>query len=169
MYEAKLYVMAKAPAEQGQHLRACRRTHGLNEHYPPDQFHSTMLNLGRANSWPPENLGRLKMALAAVEFSPFNVVFDEIDGMLLRGGVGASVAKAFHHTLWRAASNCGVELPLHNFWLHLSLAYKGEGRSRARIEPIGWRVEEFQLVRSDHGHTQLGCWRLVDRQYALAL
>lgn len=76
---------------------------------------------------------------------------------------------AFHRALGRAALRCGVALPVHNFWLHLSLAYKGMGVPRREIDPIGWRVEEFQLILSDHGHDVLGRWPLVQRQYALAL
>jgi 2'-5' RNA ligase len=169
MYQAKLYVMIKATPESLGHLRACRSWHALDEHYPSKTFHSTLLKLGLASAWPPEKLGLLIEALGAVRFDPFEVLFDEIDGTLLRGGAGSSEAKAFHQALRRAALPCGVELPLHNFWLHHSLAYKGEGRPRARIDPIGWRVEEFLLVRSDHGHELLGRWPLVGRQYALAL
>jgi len=31
---------------------------------------------------------------------------------------------------------------------------------RAPIDPVSWRVEEFQLIRSDHGHALLGRWPL---------
>jgi 2'-5' RNA ligase len=128
MYQAKLYVMIKATPESLGHLRACRSWHALDEHYPSKTFHSTLLKLGLASAWPPEKLGLLIEALGAVRFDPFEVLFDEIDGTLLRGGAGSSEAKAFHQALRRAALPCGVELPLHNFWLHHSLAYKDEGR-----------------------------------------
>lgn len=169
MPEPSLYAVIKPAIEQSVCFQRCRTEQALDEHYPLDRFHSTILNLGPAAAWAPEQVEKLRRAFGAVVFDPFDVVFDEIDGTLLRGGAGSSEAAALHRALRRAALTCGVPLPLHNFWLHLSLAYKGAGRPRARIEPIGWQVEEFQLVLSDHGHTVLGRWPLVRRQYALAL
>ncbi|MBB4099615.1 2'-5' RNA ligase family protein [Sphingomonas kyeonggiensis] len=169
MSEPALYVMIKPPPELRAPLCGCRSAHRLDAHYPPDRRHCTMLKLGLARNWAPHRLGRLREELGALYFDPFDVALDAIDRRALRGRKGMPAPAAFHRALRRAARRCGVELPVHNFWLHLSLAYKGMGVPRREIDPIGWRVEEFQLILSDHGHEVLGRWPLVQRQYALAL
>lgn len=161
---SKLYVMIKPPLEQRAKLRRCRSAQGLDDHYDPARFHCTMLKLGPGEGWAAPALDRLREALAALRFDPFDVLFDEIDGTLLRGRKGLAAPAAFHRLLRRAASNCGVELPAHAFRLHLSLAYQGAARPRTRIDPVGWLAEEFQLVRSRHGHELLGRWPLFRRQ-----
>jgi len=169
MSEPVLYVMAKPSLEVHPPLQGLRSVHRLDAHYPPDRWHCTMLKLGLAGNWAPHQLDRLCEELGALYFDPFDTVFDAIDGRALRGRKGMPASAAFHRALRRAALRCGVDLPVHNFWLHLSLAYKGMGVPRAPIDPVSWRVEEFQLIRSDHGHETLGRWPLVQRQYALAL
>lgn len=169
MSEPALYVMAKPPPELHPELCFRRSAHGLSAHYAIDRRHCTMLNLGSARNWAPPQLARLRAELGALYFDPFDVVFDEILDRALRGRKGMPAPAAFHRALRRVALRCGVELSQPNFRLHLSLAYKGTGVPRTRIDPISWRVEEFQLVLSDHGHTLLGRWPLVQRQYALAL
>lgn len=169
MSEPVLYVMAKPLPEVCPQLGCCRSAHRLDAHYPPECWHCTMLKLGLARNWAPHQLARLCEELGALCFDPFDIVFDAIDGRALRGRKGMPAPAAFHRALRSVALRCGVDLPVHNFWLHLSLAYKGMGVPRTAIDPISWRVEEFQLIRSDHGHEMLGRWPLVPRQYALAL
>lgn len=101
---------------------------------------------------------------------PFPVMFDLIAGNLLRTAKGTPPASAFHRLLRRRAEMCGVSIPNYDFWLHLSLAYRGVAIAAARkIDPIVWTVEEFLLVRSNKGHELLDRWPLRQRQYALAL
>jgi len=169
MSEPALYVMIKPQPELHAILCRCRSVYRLDAHYPPERRHCTMLKLGLVRSWAPHQLDRLREELGALYFDPFDVVLDTIDRRALRGRKGMPAPAAFHRALRRAALRCGVELPVHNFWLHLSLAYKGMGVPRREIDPIGWRVEAFQLILSDHGHEMLGRWPLVQRQYALAL
>jgi 2'-5' RNA ligase len=164
-----LYVMIKPPPEPRGECCRCRNKQGLDLGYADDRLHGTMLKLGHAANWSPQQLDRLCDALGGLYFDPFDILFDTIDGRALRGAKGMPAPAALHRALRRAALRCGVELPVHNFWLHLSLAYQGPRVQRAGIEPIGWRVEEFQLIRSDHGHHLLGRWPLIARQYALAL
>ena len=64
---------------------------------------------------------------------------------------------------------CGAAID-HDFWLHLSLAYRGAAIAAARkIDPVNWMVDEFLLIRSNKGHELLDSWPLRQRQYALAL
>jgi hypothetical protein len=162
--------MIKPPWRACRLLCGCRSAHGLDESYPFGSLHCTMLRLGGFDAWPPRLLDRLCRMLGEMWFDPFEVRFDQLEGRLLRGRKGIAAPTLFHGVLRRHAAVCGVPLPEYNFWLHLSLAYRGPGPIGIRkIDPIGWKVEEFLLVRSNKGHEELGRWPLVKRQYALAL
>ena len=166
----QLYVMIKPTLKARLLLCACRSAYGLDESYGPDRLHCTMLWLGDSAAWSPSALDRLCRALDELWLDPFEVAFDQLEGRLLRGRRGMAAPALFHRTLRRLAAACGVPLPDHDFWLHLSLAYRGPAPTGVRkVDPIGWLVEEFLLIRSDRGHEALGRWPLLKRQYALAL
>ena len=172
MSQSILYIMSKPPAADRPHFIGCRATHGLDDSYPPDRLHSTMLKLGNWDLWRGDRLERLKEVLEFVWFPPFDVTFDQLEGRLLRGARGTSAAAHFHRALRAQAALCGVPLPEHNFWLHMTLAYKGFSLDGPLpITPIAWRVEEFQLIRSitGEGDEEIGCWPLINRQFELAL
>ena len=142
--------------------------HGLHERYPSDRLHCTMLWLGDYDAWSPSQLDRLRSKFGEIRFDPFEVRFEQLEGRLLRGRSG--MAALFHRILRCHATTCGVRLPERGFWLHLTLAYDGPALADTRkIDPIGWPVEEFLLIRSNRGHEELGRWPLVRRQHALAL
>jgi 2'-5' RNA ligase len=169
---SKLYVMLKPPPAHHRLLRGCRSAHGLDDSYPVDRLHNTMLRLGDGDAWSPQAIARLRDAFGQVRFEPFSVTFDQIEGRLLRGRRGMPAPALFHRTLRRHAATCGIKLPEYGFWLHLSLAYKGPSLVGIRkIAPIGWLVEDFRLIRSveGRGHEELGRWPLFQRQFALAL
>lgn len=165
-----LYIMIKPPSAALLQVCARRAAYGLDDSYPADRLHCTMLRLGDEANWSDLALARLKRLLGTLSSEPFPVMFDLIAGNLLRGAKGMPLAAAFHRELRRHAAPCGVPLPEHDFWLHLSLAYRGAAIAAARkIDPVGWTVDEFLLIRSDKGHEVLGRWPLRQRQYALAL
>lgn len=167
---SQLYVMIKPPQAARGLLCGCRSAHGLGESYPPDRLHCTMLRLGDCDAWPPPALDRLRRVLGEIRFDPFEVRFEQLEGRLLRGRTGMAAPALFHRILRRHATTCGVPLPAHEFRLHLSLAYDGPAPIGIRkIDPIGWPVEEFLLIRSHRGHEELGRWPLVERQHAWAL
>ena len=164
-----LYIMIKPPSAALRQVCARRAAYGLDDGYPADRLHSTMLRLGDDTRWPVARLDQFKRLLGTVSAEPFPVMFDLIAGNLLRGARGMPWAAAFHRVLRRQAEMCGVTIE-HDFWLHLSLAYRGAAISAARtIDPVGWTVEEFLLIRSGKGHELLDSWPLRQRQYALAL
>ena len=164
-----LYIIIKPPSPALRQVCAQRATYGLDDSYPADRLHSTMLRLGDEADWPTARLDQLKYLLGTVSVEPFPVMFDLIAGNLLRGAKGMPSAAAFHRLLRQKAEMCGVRIE-HDFWLHLSLAYRGAAIAAARkIDPIGWMVEEFLLIRSNKGHELLDSWPLRQRQYALAL
>lgn len=165
-----LYVMIKPPAAALRRVCARRAAYGLDDSYPADRLHCTMLRLGDEADWSVARLGALQQVLGAIAAEPFPVAFDLIAGNLLRSAKGMPAAAAFHRMLRRLAETCGVPLPPHDFWLHLSLAYRGAAVAAARkIDPVGWTVDEFLLIRSRNGHELLDRWPLRQRQLALAL
>jgi len=164
-----LYIMIKPPPVALRQVCAQRASYGLDDSYPADRLHSTLLRLGDEADWPVAKLDQLRRLLGTVAAEPFPVMFDLIAGNLLRGAKGMPSAAAFHRVLRQKAEMCGVQIE-HNFWLHLTLAYRGTPIAAARkIDPIGWTVEEFLLIRSDRGHEFVDSWPLRQRQYALAL
>ena len=168
--QSQLYVMTKPPPPVRRLLCGCRSAHGLHERYPPDRLHCTMLWLGNYDAWSPSQLERLRWEFGEIRFDPFEVRFERLEGRLLRGREGMAAPALFHRILRRHAMACGVPLPAHEFRLHLSLAYDGPALTGTRkIDPIGWPVEEFLLIRSHRGHEELGRWPLIERQHALAL
>lgn len=165
-----LYIMIKPPAAALRQVCARRAAYGLDDSYPADRLHCTMLRLGDEADWTVTGLDQLKCLLGAISAEPFPVTFDLIAGNLLRSARGTPLAAAFHRLLRRHAEMSGMPIPRYDFWLHLSLAYRGAAITSARkIDPVGWMVEEFLLVRSDKGHELLDRWPLRRHQYALAL
>ncbi|WP_293990114.1 2'-5' RNA ligase family protein [Sphingomonas sp.] len=162
--------MIKPPPATLRRICGQRAWYGLDDSYPADRLHCTMLRLGHEADWSAARLDELKGLLGTVSAEPFPVRFDLIAGNLLRGAKGMPSAAAFHRALRQKAAMCGVPIPEYDFWLHLSLAYRGTAIAAARkIDPIGWTVEEFLLIRSDRGHDLLDRWPLRQRQFALAL
>lgn len=165
-----LYIMIKPPSAALRQVCARRSTYGLDDSYPADRLHCTMLRLGDEADWSDARIDRLGGLLGSLDAEPFTVEFDLIAGNLLRCARGAPLAGKFHRALRRHAQMCGVAIPEYDFWLHLSLAYRGASIAAARnIDPVGWTVEEFLLIRGDRGHQLLGRWPMRQRQYALAL
>ncbi|WP_299425293.1 2'-5' RNA ligase family protein [Sphingomonas bacterium] len=161
--------MIKPPFVAQRQVCGQRAHYGLDDSYPSDRLHSTMLRLGDEADWPAARLDQLRRLLGTIAVEPFRVMFDLIAGNLLRNTKGIPQATEFHRLLRQKAEMCGVRIE-HNFWLHLTLAYRGTPIAAARkIDPIGWTVEEFLLIRSDRGHELLDRWPLRQRQYALAL
>jgi 2'-5' RNA ligase len=164
-----LYIMIKPPSGVLRQVCARRSAYGLDDSYPADRLHCTMLRLGQEAHWSAARLDKLKGLLDTLSAEPFPVMFDLIAGNLLRSAKGTPSAASFHRQLRRMAEMCGVSIE-HNFWLHLTLAYSDVAIAAARkIDPISWMVDKFLLIRSERGHQILDSWHLRPRQYALAL
>ena len=164
-----LYLMTKPPRRQCEALRRCVSTFGLDAGYQPDRYHTTLLRLGESQTWSPVMMDSLCGLLRNVDAEPCPIGFDRIDGNILRGRNGLTGLRAFQRMLAWQVARLGFALPVHDFWPHLTLAYRGASSANGRIEPISWLVEEFLLVRSVHGvgHELLGRWPLRRRQYEL--
>lgn len=166
-----LYFVLKPPLAQRAELRRCVARFGLDGSYAPEKYHCTLLPLGSSGDWTRATLRRLGQALSLFETEPFPVVFDRLDGNLLKGRSGLRAPERFQHALTNKLRVCGFPIPAYRFRLHLSLAYRGGTGRSAKIAPIVWMVEEFELIRSIHGvgHDPLGCWSLRRSQLELDL
>jgi len=156
-----LYLMIKPPAAQRAALRRCVSTYGLDDGYRPDKYHSTLLPLGDSRFWSPPMLNALCGLLRTVYAEPCPVGFDRLDRNALIGRKGLRGLRDFQRQLARQVAR-GFSVPDYSFNPHLSLAYRGVSGAKAAIEPIGWLVVEFLLIRSIHGvgHEELGRWPL---------
>jgi len=166
-----LYLMIKPPPCQRAALLRCVSTYGLDASYRSEKYHSTLLRLGESQAWSPSMLDQLCQLLRTVDAEPCAVAFDRLDGNLLRGRKGLLGLRDFQRRLVRQVDRLGFPIPAYSFSPHLSLAYGAPPDRRAIIEPIGWLVTEFLLIRSIHGvgHEQLGNWPLRRRQLELPL
>lgn len=164
-----LYLMLKPPPVQRAALSRCVDLFGLDGHYGPDRYHTTLLRLGESQAWSAPMLDALCAMLRIVDAEPCPIAFDRLDGNLLRGRNGLSGLRDLQRRLVRQVDRLGFGIPAYNFWPHLSLAYGPASATKAVIDPIGWLVTEFQLVRSIHGvgHELLGRWPLHRRQLEL--
>jgi len=53
-----------------------------------------------------------------------------------------------------------TRLATTNFTPHVTLLYDARDVEEYPIEPIGWTVKEFVLIRSSNGHEHLVRWPL---------
>ena len=96
-----LYIMIKPPSAALRQVCAQRATYGLDDGYPADRLHCTMLRLGDDTAWPIARLDQLRRLLGLMSAEPFAVTFDLIAGNLLRSAKGVPAATAFHRALRR--------------------------------------------------------------------
>jgi 2'-5' RNA ligase len=160
-----VYLMIKPPAFEAAHMDGLRRLHGLPCRYEPARFHNTLLPLGDMRAISRSTLERILSAAASMRAEPFPVAFNRIRDNALVGSRMRSL-HTFQNALVQRLRAFGLILPDYAFRPHVSLAYTERQRRNIRVEPIGWRVEEFLLVNSVHGqgHQLLGRWPLVDLQ-----
>lgn len=176
MVECPLYLMTKPPPAAIGKLGLCRAAHCLDHSYSLDRFHCTVLRLGNESDRSPAEWQAIARRLGGFASAPFDVVFDTLDGRVLRGACGSTAASQFHRAIARHLAAAGFRIGPQGFWLHLTLAYRGPAHPRTAIEPIAWRVEQFALVRSVHAgidgpgrHETLDMWPFTNLQLALAL
>lgn len=79
---------------------------------------------------------------------------------------GDEALNAFRRAFCRAAADAGLGLSRAAFVPHVTLLYDEVRPQGNQVEPIGWRVCDFVLIRSLHGrsrHDHLGRWTLGSR------
>ena len=105
-----------------------------------------------------------------VRTEPFEVSFDRTASFrgrsgnrpfVLIGEKGLRRLQSFRQMLGAAMTRRGLRrLANTNFTPHVTLLYDARGVDEYPIEPIGWTVTEFVLVRSLNGHEHLVRWPL---------
>ena len=105
-----------------------------------------------------------------VRTGPFEVSFDRTASFwggsgnrpfVLIGGNGLRHLQSFRQMFAEAMARRGLRrLANTNFTPHVTLLYDARGADEYPVEPIGWTVREFVLVRSLNGHEHLVRWPL---------
>jgi 2'-5' RNA ligase len=105
-----------------------------------------------------------------VRTAPFEVTFDRTASFrgrtdnrpfVLIGEKGLHGLQSFRQLLGAAMTRRGLRrLANTNFTPHVTLLYDARSVDEYPIEPIGWTVTEFVLIRSLNGHEHLVRWPL---------
>jgi 2'-5' RNA ligase len=132
-----------------------------------ERLHISLFALGGLNE------GQLRAAWEAamdVRTEPFEVSFDRTASFrgqpgncpfVLVGEQGLHRLQAFRQMLGAAMTRRGLRrVASTNFTPHVTLLYDARSIGEYPIEPIGWTVKEFVLVRSLNGHEHLVRWPL---------
>jgi RNA 2',3'-cyclic 3'-phosphodiesterase len=136
-----------------------------------DRLHLTLLPLGDfVDQIPPSLLPTAWATAATVIKPPFDVVFDRIGGtrgqFLLRPSDKLAALRDFRQALATALVKAGLRRHIDMaFNPHITRSYDFSDVAEMPIEPIGWIVREFILVKSrlesrlgQHNHIRQGAW-----------
>jgi 2'-5' RNA ligase len=160
-------------AELAQRLNA---EHGLKGRpAATERFHVTLHHLGAFAGLPDEVVARAREAASNVFMPPVDVEFDRVSSfpgrrnkkpLVLRAGAEANAGALhdFQKALGVALQAAGLAVRAGSrFTPHVTLLYDERGLEEQRTDPIGWRVDEFFLVRSLLGkshYVKLARWPL---------
>jgi 2'-5' RNA ligase len=133
----------------------------------PQRLHISLFALG---GLPEGQLCAAWEAAMEVRTEPFEVSFDRTASFRARSGNrpfvligehGLRQLQSFRQMLGAAMTRRGLRrLALTNFTPHVTLLYDARDAAEYPVEPIGWTVREFVLVRSLNGHEHLVRWPL---------
>lgn len=134
---------------------------------PPEKVHLTLAFLGEVAE---ERAGDAASAAERLRVRPFGLAFDTLGWF--RGArvawIGCSDPDprlvALQSRLAERLRDRGFALDDRPYAPHITLARKaGRPLLSSAVEPIGWRVREVALVRSEAGtgrYTTIGSWKL---------
>ena len=133
----------------------------------PERLHISLFAL---SGLPEGQLCAAWEAAMDVRTEPFEVSFDRTASFrgrlgnrpfVLIGEKGLHRLQSFRQMLGAAMTRRGLRrLANTNFTPHVTLLYDARSVDEYPIEPIGWTVTEFVLVRSLNGHEHLVRWPL---------
>jgi 2'-5' RNA ligase len=147
---------------------ALKRAHRFNGRLiAPERLHISLFGLGglaegqHCAAWE---------AAMEVRTAPFDVSFDRTASFrgrpgnhpfVLVGEKGLHALQSFREMFCAALARRGmIRLANANFTPHVTLLYDARDVDEYPVEPIGWTVKEFVLVRSLNGHEHLVRWPL---------
>lgn len=172
---------AAAMAQIATVARSLRAEHGLRGRViDEDRLHVTLQYLGQFAGLPANVLAAARHAgealtmSASLSMSAFQLTFDSVASFgsgrdrrpLVLRGQGAAVAAvvALHDALATRLATAGLKPDTrHEFVPHLTVLYDEHAIAPRSIEPVGWRVREFHLLRSFVGASRyetLASWTL---------
>ena len=134
-------------------------------------LHISLLGMGPYAAIPQVVLEAAHRAAAAVVLPPFDLEFDRAASfggtlrwpVVLYGGEGDNGARMLRRALISQFETVGFAFKTKPFIPHMTLLYDRRQIAEQSVEPIRWRVREFALIHSLHGHTQhipLARWKL---------
>jgi 2'-5' RNA ligase len=147
-------------------LRQIRRDTGLRGSGMDGRFHVSLQGFGESSELTDEFVEEVKAAASTVAAAPFEVLFDRVvtfgrDAIVLRGPEHERPVRAFFASLGAGLTQVRrLRRAAWSFRPHLTLIYANQRLPERQVEPIGWTVRDFVLVRSHHGHEVLGRWFL---------
>jgi RNA 2',3'-cyclic 3'-phosphodiesterase len=134
---------------------------------PPDRLHISLFALG---GLPEGQHCAAWEAAMEVRTAPFEVAFDRAASFrgrsghhpfVLVGEQGLHALQSFRETFCDALARRGMRrLATTNFTPHVTLLHDARDVGDYPIEPIGWTVREFVLIRCSNGHEHLVRWPL---------
>ncbi len=147
---------------------ALKRAHRFNGRLiAPERLHISLFALGglaegkHCAAWE---------AAMEVRTAPFEVSFDRTASFrgrpgnhpfVLVGENGLHALQSFREMFCAALARRGMRrLATTNFAPHITLLYDAHEVDECPVEPIGWTVKEFVLVRGLNGHEHLVRWPL---------
>lgn len=157
--------------------RSLRTEHGLRGRViDDDRLHVTLQYLGQFAGLPADVLAAARHAGETLSTNAFELAFDSVASfgsgrerrpLVLRGqGVAVAAMIALHDALAIRLATAGLKPDTrHEFVPHLTVLYDEHAIAPRSIEPVGWRVREFHLLRSFVGasrHETLASWALQE-------
>jgi 2'-5' RNA ligase len=134
------------------------------------RYHVTLHHLGDFVGLPQDIVTQALEAAATVAMPPFEVAFDRAASFakprnqpyVLRGSDRLAGLVSLQQRLGDALARAGLNAD-RKFTPHVTLMYDDSRVAEQLVEPIGWTVNEFVLVRSllrQTRHERLGHWAL---------
>jgi 2'-5' RNA ligase len=169
---ARLFLAAVPDAGTAERIRqlasVLKRAHRFDgKLIAPGRLHISLFALG---GLPQDQHCAVWEAAMDVRTGPFEVSFDRTASFrggsgnrpfVLIGGNGLRHLQSFRQMFAEAMARRGLRrLANTNFTPHVTLLYDARGADEYPVEPIGWTVREFVLVRSLNGHEHLVRWPL---------
>jgi len=169
---ARLFLAAVPDAGAAERIHqlagALKRVHRFDgKPIAPERLHISLFAL---SGLPESQLCAAWEAAMDVRTEPFEVSFDRTASFrgqpdnrpfVLIGEKGLHRLQSFRQMLGAAMMRRGLKrLASTSFTPHVTLLYDSRGVDEYPIEPIGWTVREFVLVRSLDGHEHLVRWPL---------
>jgi 2'-5' RNA ligase len=144
-----------------------------------DNLHVSLNGVGEYATVPADIVDRAITAAAAVDFAPFDIVFDRFltwnktrsRPTVLRCSTGQAELTALYTAICTAMMQSGLPAKEALGIPHMTLFYSTAVLPEQHLaQPFAWRVDRFCLIHSIHGtgrHKLRGEWLLRGTQAAL--